>query len=69
MKPELPENLCTDETVGFIANRHHVTPQQLLRYFLLGRTSPEVLASTEETLSLEKNEIEILKGLFEAVKD
>ena len=44
---ELPEELC------FIADRHHVTSQQLLRYFLYGETS----------ISLEPNEVEILKGL------
>lgn len=35
-KVELPEELCTDEAVCFIADRHHVTPQQLLHYFLDG---------------------------------
>ena len=50
---ELPEELCTDEAVCFIADRHHVTSQQLLRYFLYGETS----------ISLEPNEVEILKGL------
>ena len=52
-KTALPENLCTDEAVCFIADRHHVTSQQLLRYFLYGETS----------ISLEPNEVEILKGL------
>lgn len=50
---ELPEKLCTDEAVCFIADRHQVTPQQLLYDFLYGDTS----------ISLEANEIEILKGL------
>ena len=50
---ELPEALCTDEAVCFIADRYHVTPQQLLRYFLYGETS----------IPLESNEMEILKGL------
>ena len=56
---ELPEELCTDEAVCFIADRHHVTPQQLLRHFLYGETS----------VALEDNEVEILKGLFALVKD
>ena len=54
---ELPEELCADEAVSFIAGRHHVTPQQLLRYFFYGETS----------IPLEANEIEILKGLSEQV--
>lgn len=51
--------MCADEAVCFIANRHHVTPQQLLRYFLYGETS----------IPLENNEVEILKGLFALVKE
>ena len=54
---ELPETLCTDEAVCFIADRYHVTPRQLLRAFLAGGT----------TLPLEPNEVEILKGLLSAV--
>ena len=56
---ELPEELCADEAVCFIADRHHVTPQQLLRHFLYGETS----------IALEDNEVEILKGLSEQVKE
>ena len=54
-RTELPEELCVDEAVCFIADRHHVTPQQLLRYFLYG----------EASIPLESNEVEILKGLSE----
>ncbi|MBO8475565.1 MAG: hypothetical protein IAB88_01070 [Bacteroidetes bacterium] len=54
-RAELPEELCVDEAVCFIADRHHVTPQQLLRYFLYGEVS----------IPLEANEVEILKGLSE----
>ena len=58
-KTELPEELCADEAVCFIAYRHHVTPQQLLRYFLYGETY----------IPLEPNEVEILKGLSGQVKE
>ena len=58
-KTELPEELCADEAVCFIAYRHHVTPQQLLRYFLNGETY----------IPLEPNEVEILKGLSGQVKE
>ncbi len=50
----LPEALCEDEAVCFIADRHHVTPRTLLRHFLYGKTS----------IPLEANEVEILKGLL-----
>ena len=56
---ELPEELCVDEAVCFIADRHHVSPQQLLRHFLYGETS----------IALEDNEVEILKVLSEQVKE
>ena len=56
---ELPEDLCADEAVCFIAYRHHVTPQQLLHHFLCGAAS----------IALEDNEVEILKGLSEQVKE
>lgn len=58
-KTDFPEELCTDEAVCFIADRHNVTPQQLLQYFLVG----------EMSVPLEPNEIEILKGLVATVKD
>ena len=58
-KTELPEELCADEVVCFIADRHHVTPQQLLHHFLYG----------EAPIALEDNEVEILKGLSEQVKE
>ena len=58
-KTELPEELCADEAVCFIAYRHHVTPRTLLRYFLCGETS----------ILLEPNEVEILKGLSGMAED
>ena len=58
-RTELPEELCVDEAVCFIADRHHITPQQLLRYFLYG----------EASIPLEANEVEILKGLTEQGKE
>ena len=58
-KTELPEELCADEAVCFIADRHYITPQQLLRHFLYG----------EASIPLEDNEVEILKGLSELVED
>lgn len=58
-KTELPEELCADEAVCFIADRHHVSPQQLLRHFLYG----------EASIPLEANEVEILKGLSELIEN
>ena len=58
-KTELPEELCADEAVCFIVDRHHVTPQQLLRHFIY----------RESAILLEDNEVEILKGLSEHIKE
>ena len=69
MKTELPEELCSDEAVCFIADRHHVTPQQLLRHFLCGEVPTNAAAPVRAAIPLEPNEIEILKGLSELVKE
>ena len=71
MKPktELPEELCADEAVCFIADRHHVTPQQLLRHFLYGEVPDNAAAPVRAAIPLEPNEIEILKGLSGTIKD
>ena len=68
-KTELSEELCADEAVCFIADRHHVTPRQLLRYFLYGEISTDAVASVKAFTPLEPNEIEILKGLTETPMD
>ena len=49
----ISNELCADDVVCFIADRHHVTPQRLLRVFLDGKTYR----------SLEPNEVELLRGL------
>lgn len=71
MKPktELPEELCADEAVCFIADRHHVTPRQLLRHFLYEEIPANIVAPAMRAIPLEPNEIEILKGLSELVKE
>ena len=68
-KTELPEELCADEAVCFIAGRHHVTPQQLLRYFLYGKVHANDMTPAKSAIPLEQNEIEILKELSEQVKE
>lgn len=63
------EDLCMDEAVCFIADRHNVTPRQLLRNFLSGEMAPRVEGPVRTVISLEPNEREILKGLVEAMHD
>lgn len=64
-KSELPEDLCKDEAVCFIADRHHVTPYQLLCYFFYGESAIGAVTPVMAAMPLEPNEIEILKGLSE----
>lgn len=61
---DFPKELCADEAICFIADRHHVTPQQLLHYFLAGKFSPMSETSANVLIPLEPNEIEILKGII-----
>ena len=62
-KIAVPEELYTDEAVCFIADRHHVSPQQLLSYFLYREIPANVMAPVRNAIPLEPNEIEILKGI------
>ena len=62
-KIAVPEELCADEAVCFIADRHHVSPQQLLSYFLYREIPANVMAPVRNAIPLEPNEIEILKGI------
>ncbi len=62
-KIAVPEELCADEAVCFIADRHHVSPQQLLSYFLYREIPANVMAPVRNAIPLEPNEIEILTGL------
>lgn len=63
-----PEELLADEVVCFIANRHDVTPQQLLQYFFHNHLS-RLVTPAVTPISLESNEKEILKGLYDKLKN
>lgn len=62
-KTDFPKELCADEAVCFIADRHKVSPQQLLHYFFAGAPVVEAAATAEMPINLEPNEVEILNGL------
>lgn len=68
-KTDFLRELYADEAVCFIADRHNVTPQQLIDDFLTGGFSARVMASEKTSIFLEPNEIEILKGLLRTVED
>lgn len=62
-KTDFLKELYSDEAVCFIADRHNVTPQQLLHYLHTGESAAESQISGTVSIPLEANEIEILKGL------
>lgn len=68
-KTEISQELCADEAVCFIADRHNVTPQQLLHYFLAEGHAAGALTPAKTDIPLEANEIEILKALSALTKD
>lgn len=68
-KTDFLRELYADEAVCFIADRHNVTPQQLLHYLHIGEPQTDAAASGDTFIPLEPNEIEILKGLSGAALD
>lgn len=53
----IQEKLCNDEVVQYIAYRYHITPQEIIAWFL----------PSEKNLKescLENNEIEIIRELI-----
>lgn len=60
----IPNELYEDEAICFIADRHHVSPQKLLQYFLLSECLSVDGKEEIQMCRLEDNEIEILRGLL-----
>lgn len=67
-KTDFLRELYADEAVRFIADRHNVTPEQLLSCLHIGEPQAAAHVSGGEMILLEPNEIEILKGLSATVK-
>ena len=68
-KTDFLKELYADEAVCFIADRHNVTPQQLLHYLHIGESQAEATTPKDVCIPLEPNEIEILKGLSGTAED
>ncbi|WP_294477586.1 hypothetical protein [uncultured Bacteroides sp.] len=60
---DIPEALCDDEVVCFIADRYHTTPQKVILCFLAQDGIIPDLEKKLVTFHLEDNEMEILRGL------
>ena len=63
-KKNFSEKLYEDEAICFIAKRHHITPVEVVQYFLAwDETVPQQEKGLTSVL-LEENEMEILRGLI-----
>ena len=60
----IPNELYEDEAICFIADRHHVSSQKRLQYFLLSEGMSVDGKKKIQMYRLEDNEIEILRGLI-----
>ena len=60
MEKEIISQLCNDELIRFIANRHKIEPETLITGFLTGDCHVHSI--------LLENEREILRGLMNEIK-
>lgn len=64
---EIPASLYEDELIVFLADRYHTTPQKVLTDFLVQDGVISRLVDNAEVLTLEDNEVEILRGLTQKI--
>lgn len=60
----IPKAIYTDEATLFIADRHHITPQEAVQASFSQCEADSAVRG--QTPHLENNEVEIIKGLIEA---
>ena len=62
-RTDIPERLCRDEIVGYLAERYHATPRQVLQRFL--EQSGPAFDPSSAAFHLEENEMSILRDMLE----
>lgn len=60
---DIPTELYEDEVVGFLADRYHSTPNEIVRRFLVQDGKMEETGRMLVSFTLEENEMEIMRGL------
>lgn len=61
LETDMPEAICDDEIVCFLADRYHTTPREVLRRFLeQERVVPDTGTGT---FRLEENEMSMLRDM------
>lgn len=60
---DIPTELYEDEVVGFLADRYHSTPNEIVRHLLVQDGKMEETGRMLVSFTLEENEMEIMRGL------
>ena len=60
---DIPTELYEDEVIGFLADRYHSTPNEIVRHFLVQDGKMEETGRMLVSFTLEENEMEIMRGL------
>ena len=59
----IPTELYEDEVIGFLAERYHSTPQEIVRCFPMQDDQIKETDWKTASFTLEENEMEIMRGL------
>lgn len=59
----IPQDVCEDEIIAYMATRHHCRPQEIISRFLMQDEIIRQNSEKEEFVSLEENEMEILRDM------
>lgn len=64
-KITIPESVCSDEVVDYIASRYSITPQQVICHFMFqeGILRDRQFYAGAESFSFEENEMAILRDM------
>ena len=63
----IPTELYEDEVVGFLADRYHSTPQEIVQCFLAQDGKMDEADRKPTSFALEENEMEIMRGLTKLI--
>lgn len=60
----MPESICRDEVVDYIASRYSISPEQVIRHFMCQEGIMNVsTAGDDKSVYFEENEMEILRDM------
>lgn len=59
----IPQDVCDDEIIAYLATRHHCLPQEIISRFLMQDKIIRQDSGNEGFAPLEENEMEILRDM------